>query len=208
MESSGFLTRGLHRPVRAAFRKQRIQQMVDADSNESCGFDNRGLGAPLTGAASRRPKEPVSIRPVLELFPDGRAPVVLADGLAMGNAMQTSPDGLHYYRHMMTDEVHRVAPDGGPAELFAEDLHLRSGALRPRRRTRGPVPGRERPGDLDPCRRHPIGRRQRRGGARQRRFRRQPDVCVELCRRGSHRGDRRGPPTPDRGAGVRRLVRR
>ena len=60
---------------------------------------------------------------VLELFPDGRDPVVLADGLAMGNAMQLGPDGYLYYPHMLTAEVHRVPPDGGPAELVAEQVH-------------------------------------------------------------------------------------
>lgn len=60
---------------------------------------------------------------VLELFADGRAPVVLADGLAMGNAMQLGPDGCLYYPHMLTGEVHRVPVDGGPAELVAEQVH-------------------------------------------------------------------------------------
>lgn len=60
---------------------------------------------------------------VLELFPDGGEPVVLAEGLAMGNAMQFGPDGYLYYPHMITGEIHRVAPDGGGAELVAEDVH-------------------------------------------------------------------------------------
>jgi sugar lactone lactonase YvrE len=60
---------------------------------------------------------------LLELFPDGRDPVVLADGLAMGNAMQLGPDGFLYYPHMLTSEVHRVPIDGGPAELVAERVH-------------------------------------------------------------------------------------
>ncbi|MHA6804087.1 Vgb family protein [Salinifilum ghardaiensis] len=60
---------------------------------------------------------------VLELFPGGGDPVVLAEGLAMGNAMQFGPDGYVYYPHMLTGEVHRVAPDGGGAELVAEGVH-------------------------------------------------------------------------------------
>ncbi|MEV6712852.1 hypothetical protein AB0M48_12545 [Lentzea sp. NPDC051208] len=60
---------------------------------------------------------------VLELFPGGGEPVVLAEGLAFGNAMQLGPDGYLYYPHMVTNEVHRVSPDGGPAELVARDVH-------------------------------------------------------------------------------------
>ncbi|WP_461037250.1 hypothetical protein, partial [Streptomyces mayteni] len=57
---------------------------------------------------------------LFELFPDGRDPVVLADDLAFGNAMQRGPDGWLYYPHMITGQVWRVHPDGGPAELFAD----------------------------------------------------------------------------------------
>lgn len=57
---------------------------------------------------------------VVELFPDGGEPVELAGGLALGNAMQLGPDGWLYYPHMLTDEVWRVPPDGGAAELVAE----------------------------------------------------------------------------------------
>ncbi|WP_249465287.1 hypothetical protein [Amycolatopsis thermalba] len=60
---------------------------------------------------------------VLELFPGGGEPVVLADGLAMGNAMQLGPDGFLYYPHMATGEVFRVSPDGGPPELVASGVH-------------------------------------------------------------------------------------
>ncbi|MER5390013.1 hypothetical protein [Saccharopolyspora sp. NPDC002686] len=59
---------------------------------------------------------------VLEVTP-GAEPVVLAEGLAMGNAMQLGPDGCLYYPHMITGEVHRVSPDGGEPELVAEDVH-------------------------------------------------------------------------------------
>ncbi|WP_439658721.1 hypothetical protein ACSHWB_41080 [Lentzea sp. HUAS TT2] len=57
---------------------------------------------------------------LLELFPDGGEPVVLTDGLPLGNAMQLGPDGLLYYPHMLTGEVHRISPDGGTPELVAE----------------------------------------------------------------------------------------
>ncbi|MFC0542550.1 hypothetical protein [Kutzneria chonburiensis] len=59
---------------------------------------------------------------LLELFPGGGEPVVLADGLPMGNAMQLGPDGCLYYPHMMTNEVYRIPPDGGVPELVAENV--------------------------------------------------------------------------------------
>lgn len=59
---------------------------------------------------------------LLELFPDGADPAVLATDLAFGNAMQLGPDGLLYYPHMLTNEVWRVSPDGGKPELFVEGL--------------------------------------------------------------------------------------
>lgn len=58
---------------------------------------------------------------VLEILPEG--PLTLTDGLAMGNAMQIGPDGALYYPHMITGEVHRIPPDGGPPELVATDVH-------------------------------------------------------------------------------------
>ncbi|MBK1789042.1 hypothetical protein JHE00_32330 [Prauserella sp. ASG 168] len=62
---------------------------------------------------------------VLELFPRDQdaKPVVLADGLAMGNAMQLGPDGFLYYPHMLTGQVFRVSPDGGEPELVAGEVH-------------------------------------------------------------------------------------
>ncbi|NYI03459.1 Vgb family protein [Allostreptomyces psammosilenae] len=60
---------------------------------------------------------------LLELFPDGRDPVVLTGGLAVGNAMQLGPDGHLYYPHMVTNQVWRIAPDGGAPELVAEGVH-------------------------------------------------------------------------------------
>ncbi|MFK0156563.1 hypothetical protein ACIQVL_22540 [Streptomyces sp. NPDC090499] len=60
---------------------------------------------------------------LLELFPDGGAPVVLTEDLALGNAMQRGPDGHLYYPHMMTGQVWRISPDGGEAEVVAEAVH-------------------------------------------------------------------------------------
>lgn len=60
---------------------------------------------------------------LLELFPRGGEPRVLADGLAMGNAMQLGPDGCLYYPHMLTGRVFRVPLDGGEPGLVAEDVH-------------------------------------------------------------------------------------
>ncbi len=60
---------------------------------------------------------------VLELLPGGADPVVLAEGLALGNAMQLGPDGCLYYPHMLTGEVHRVSPAGDEPELVAKNVH-------------------------------------------------------------------------------------
>ncbi|MDQ8702904.1 hypothetical protein RCO28_10430 [Streptomyces sp. LHD-70] len=60
---------------------------------------------------------------LLELFPDGGAPRVLTEGLALGNAMQLGPDGRLYYPHMVTGEVWRIPPDGGEPERVARDVH-------------------------------------------------------------------------------------
>ncbi|GAA1615844.1 hypothetical protein [Actinoplanes couchii] len=60
---------------------------------------------------------------LLELFTDGRAPRVMADGLAMGNAMQIGPDGHLYYPHMITGEVHRIGLDGGSPQVYLENVH-------------------------------------------------------------------------------------
>nr|WP_307176425.1 SMP-30/gluconolactonase/LRE family protein [Streptomyces africanus] len=60
---------------------------------------------------------------LLELFPGGGDPVVLTDGLALGNAMQLGPDGCLYYPHMVGNQVWRIPPDGGVPEVVAEDVH-------------------------------------------------------------------------------------
>lgn len=61
---------------------------------------------------------------LLELFPDGGAPVELTGDLPMGNAMQLGPDGYLYYPHMLTGEVHRISPDGGTPELVADGVEF------------------------------------------------------------------------------------
>ncbi|SFM50503.1 Sugar lactone lactonase YvrE [Streptomyces sp. cf124] len=60
---------------------------------------------------------------LMELFPGGDDPVVLTEGLALGNAMQLGPDGHLYYPHMITGQVWRIPPDGGTPEVVAEDVH-------------------------------------------------------------------------------------
>ncbi|OON82821.1 hypothetical protein [Streptomyces tsukubensis] len=60
---------------------------------------------------------------LMELFPGGGDPVVLTEGLALGNAMQVGPDGCLYYPHMLTGEVWRIPVDGGEPELVAAGVH-------------------------------------------------------------------------------------
>ncbi|GAB3690677.1 hypothetical protein [Saccharopolyspora tripterygii] len=60
---------------------------------------------------------------LVELLPGTGEVRVLADGLAMGNAMQQGPDGSLYYPHMMTGQVWRVSPEGGPPQEVADDVH-------------------------------------------------------------------------------------
>ncbi|OLL76916.1 hypothetical protein Ae168Ps1_5338c [Pseudonocardia sp. Ae168_Ps1] len=68
---------------------------------------------------------------VNELVPEGRLleidlaggpPRVLADDLALGNAMQVGPDGFLYYPHLLSGEVWRVDPDGGTPERVLAGL--------------------------------------------------------------------------------------
>ncbi|OKI92645.1 hypothetical protein AMK10_23245 [Streptomyces sp. CB02058] len=59
---------------------------------------------------------------LLELFPDGGEPVVLTQGLAMGNAMQLGPDGYLYYPHMISEQIWRIPPDGGAPEMVADQV--------------------------------------------------------------------------------------
>jgi sugar lactone lactonase YvrE len=55
---------------------------------------------------------------LLELFHDGRAPRVMADGLAMPNACAVGPDGLLYFPEVLSGDIWRMPLDGGQRERF------------------------------------------------------------------------------------------
>lgn len=59
---------------------------------------------------------------LLELDLDGGTPRVLAEGLAMPNAMDVGPDGLMYYPAVGSNEIWRIHPDGGEPERVVGDL--------------------------------------------------------------------------------------
>ncbi|WP_198653645.1 SMP-30/gluconolactonase/LRE family protein [Actinocorallia populi] len=59
---------------------------------------------------------------LLELDPNGGAPRVILENLALPNAMEVGPDGLLYYPVMGTNDIWRVDPDGGAPERVAGDL--------------------------------------------------------------------------------------
>lgn len=59
---------------------------------------------------------------VVELFRDGRAPKVLAQGLDLANALSVGPDGMLYFPQLAKGEVCRVSPDGGPLERLVDGL--------------------------------------------------------------------------------------
>jgi sugar lactone lactonase YvrE len=60
---------------------------------------------------------------LLELFPDGRAPRLMADGLAMPNACAVGPDGWLYFPEVLSGDIWRVPLDGGERERFISGLH-------------------------------------------------------------------------------------
>jgi len=60
---------------------------------------------------------------LLELFPDGRAPRLMADGLAMPNACAVGPDGLLYFPEVLSGDIWRVPLNGGERERFLNGLH-------------------------------------------------------------------------------------
>ncbi len=60
---------------------------------------------------------------LLELFGDGRAPRLMADGLAMPNACAVGPDGMLYFPEVMSGDIWRVPLDGGQRERFISGLH-------------------------------------------------------------------------------------
>ncbi len=59
---------------------------------------------------------------VVELFRDGRAPKVLAQGLDLANALSVGPDEMLYFPQLAKGEVCRVSPDGGPLERVVDGL--------------------------------------------------------------------------------------
>jgi sugar lactone lactonase YvrE len=60
---------------------------------------------------------------LLELFPDGRAPRLMADGLAMPNACAVGPDERLYFPEVLSGDIWRVALNGGERERFISGLH-------------------------------------------------------------------------------------
>jgi sugar lactone lactonase YvrE len=59
---------------------------------------------------------------MFELFPDGRAPRLLADHLPLPNALSVGPDGFIYFPAIGANEIWRVPLTGGRPERFAGDL--------------------------------------------------------------------------------------
>jgi sugar lactone lactonase YvrE len=60
---------------------------------------------------------------LLELFGDGRAPRLMADGLAMPNACAVGPDGRLYFPEVISGDIWRVPLNGGERERFIGGLH-------------------------------------------------------------------------------------
>jgi sugar lactone lactonase YvrE len=59
---------------------------------------------------------------LLELFSDGRAPRLMAEGLAMPNACAVGPDERLYFPEVMSGDIWRVPLDGGERERFISGL--------------------------------------------------------------------------------------
>jgi sugar lactone lactonase YvrE len=59
---------------------------------------------------------------LFELFPDGRAPKLLADNLPLPNALMLGPDGNLYFPVIGANEIWRVPVGGGKPERFVGDL--------------------------------------------------------------------------------------
>ncbi len=60
---------------------------------------------------------------LLELFADGRAPRLMADGLAMPNACAVGPDERLYFPEVLSGDIWRVPLNGGERERFISGLH-------------------------------------------------------------------------------------
>ena len=59
---------------------------------------------------------------LFELFPDGRAPRMLADNLPLPNALSVGPDGNIYFPAIGANEIWRIPLAGGRPECFAANL--------------------------------------------------------------------------------------
>ena len=57
-----------------------------------------------------------------ELYPDGRAPRLMADNLALPNALMVGPDGKIYFPQIAAGEIWRCALEGGTPEKFIDGL--------------------------------------------------------------------------------------
>lgn len=61
---------------------------------------------------------------LFELYPDGRAPRVIADDLPLPNALSVGPDGQLYFPEIAAGEIWRVALEGGRPERFLAGLAI------------------------------------------------------------------------------------
>jgi sugar lactone lactonase YvrE len=59
---------------------------------------------------------------LFELFPDGRAPRLMAEDLPLPNALSVGPDGNLYFPALATDEIWRIPLEGGRPERFVAGL--------------------------------------------------------------------------------------
>ncbi|MDO8433740.1 MAG: hypothetical protein Q7S58_15155 [Candidatus Binatus sp.] len=59
---------------------------------------------------------------LFELFPDGRAPRLIAGNLPLPNALAVGPDAKIYFPAIGVNEIWRVPLEGGKPEVFATEL--------------------------------------------------------------------------------------
>ncbi len=57
-----------------------------------------------------------------ELYTDGRSPRLMADNLALPNALMVGPDGMLYFPQIADGEIWRCALEGGTPERFVDGL--------------------------------------------------------------------------------------
>lgn len=65
---------------------------------------------------------------LLEVFPDGRPPIVVAENLGGPNGMTVGPDRMIYLVQVFEGDVLRIPIDGGPAERLVGDLAVPTSA--------------------------------------------------------------------------------